>query len=185
VRRAKPYPRRPYGGPFQTIIARGVARSQEAAIETTHRFRPSYIETRWRITRRRRRGRLTVDVLFPSWGHKASIEAVLLDGRRITLAEKGSSPRVVRARDVAYYYLAGEDSGYVVVPIGTPAAGLAHVMRPKRQASAPRPGPTLAVQIARQGRFRRTSLAARIAPAASADQAATVAKRLRGRGRRR
>ena len=94
----------------------------------------------------------------------------------------------MRARDVAYYYLAGEDSGYVVVPIGTPAGGLAHILRPKRQSSAPRPGPTLAVQIVRQGRFHRTGLAARIAPATGTEQAAEVARRLRGptrRGKRR
>ena len=184
VHRAKPYPRRPYGGPFQTIVARGTSHSAEAAIQTVHRFSPSYIETHWRITRRKRRGRLTVDVLFPSWGRKAKIEAVLIDGRRVTLAQRGISPRVVRARDVAYYYLAGEDSGYVVVPIGTPAGGLAHVLRPKRQSSAPRPGPTLAVQIVRQGRFHRTGLAARIAPAASTDEATDVARRLRGPSRR-
>ena len=38
----------------------------------------------------------TVDVLFPSWGKRARIEAVLRDGRRVTLAEKGVRPRRVR-----------------------------------------------------------------------------------------
>jgi hypothetical protein len=183
VRHAKPYPRRPYGGPFETIVARGRSQSREVTVETVHRFKRSYIETRWKVTRRRR-GRLTVDVLFPSWGRRAQIEAVLLDGRRITLAQKGISPRVIPARDVAYYYLAGEDSGYVVVPIGAPAGGLAHILRPKPQSSAPKPGPTLAVQIVRQGRFKRTGHAARIAPAASAEQAAAAASRLRSGGKR-
>jgi hypothetical protein len=184
VLRAKPYPRRPYGGPFETIVARGRSRSAEASVETVHRFKSSHIQTRWKITRRRR-GRLTVDVLFPSWGKDAQIEAVLLDGRRITLAQKGISPRVVRARDVAYYYVAGEDSGYVVVPIGVPARGLAHIVSPKRQSSAPRPGPTLAIQIVRHGRFHRIGLAARIAPAGTAEQAADAAKRLRSAAKRR
>jgi hypothetical protein len=183
VLRAKPYPRRPYGGPFETIVARGHSQSAEASVETVHRFKSSHIQTRWKITRRRR-GRLTVDVLFPSWGRDAQIEAVLLDGRRVALAQKGISPRVVRARDVAYYYVAGEDSGYVVVPIGVPARGLAHIVRPKRQSSAPRPGPTLAIQIVRHGRFHRIGLAARIAPAATAEQAADAAKRLRSGGKR-
>jgi hypothetical protein len=183
VLRAKSYPRRPYGGPFETIVARGRSQSSNAAVETVHRFKRSYIETRWKVTRRRR-GRLTVDVLFPSWGRDAQIEAVLLDGRRITLAQAGISPRVVTARDVAYYYVAGEDSGYVVVPTGVPARGLAHIILPKRQSSAPRPGPTLAIQIIRHGRFKRTGLTARIAPAASADQAAGAAKRLGTAGKR-
>jgi hypothetical protein len=179
VRRAKPYPRRPYGGPFETIVARGRSQSAEAAVETVHRFKPSHVETRWRITRRRR-GRLTVDVLFPSWGGNARIEAVLRDGRRITLAQHGVHAREVPAREVAYYYVAGEDSGYVVVPAKTQARGRAHILRPKRQSSAPRPGPTLAIQIVRQGRFKRTSFTARIAPAATAEQAAAAARRLRG-----
>jgi hypothetical protein len=182
VRRAKAYPRRPYGGPFETVVARGRSQSAEAAVETVHRFKRSHVETRWKVTRRRR-GRLTVDVLFPSWGRNARVEAVLRDGRRITLAQKGIHPRVVRAAEVAYYYVAGEDSGYVVVPAGAPARSLAHILRPKRQSSAPRPGPTLAVQVVRQGRFKRTSFTARVAPAATAEQAAEAAKRLRGAGK--
>jgi hypothetical protein len=184
VHRAKRYPSRPYGGPFGTIVARGRSQSVEAAVETLHRFKWSHVETRWKITRRRR-GRLTVDVLFPSWGRKARIEAVLRDGRRITLAQKGAHARVVRAGDVAYYYVAGEDSGYVVVPVGAPARSLAHIVRPKRQSSAPRPGPTLAIQVVRQGRFKRTTFTARIAPAATAEQAADAARRLRGKGAKR
>ncbi len=180
VRRAKPYPRRPYGGSFQTLIARGRTQSSEVAVETIHRFKPSYIETRWKVARRRK-GRLTVDVLFPSWGRGAQIDAVLVNGVRVTLAGKGVRARRVRARDVAYFYVAGEESGYVVVPAG-PARGTAHIVRPKRQSSAPRPGPTLAIQLARHARFRRTGLSARIAPASSLEKAAVAAKRLRARG---
>ena len=178
VRRAKPYPRRPYGGPFQTLVARGRRESREAAVETVHRFKRTHIETRWTVIRRRRKGRLTADVLFPSWGRDAKIEAVLVNGRRITLAEKGVGARRAWMRDIAYFYLAGEDSGYVVV-LTDGRRGLAHILRPKRQSSAPRPGPTLALQIARQARFKRTSLTVRIAPAGGVEEAAEVAKRLR------
>jgi hypothetical protein len=183
VHRAKPYPRRPYGGAFKTIVARGRTQSSEVAVETVHRFRPTYIETRWKIAPRRR-GRLTVDVLFPSWGRAAQIEAVLRNGARVTLASKGARARRVRMRDVAYFYLAGEESGYVVVPTG-PARGTAHIVHPKRQSSAPRPGPTLAVQVVRHARFRRTGLKVRIAPAGSAARAAEVAKHLTGRTKKR
>ena len=113
---------------------------------------------------------------------------MLTNGRRITLAEKGVRARRVWMRDVAYFYLAGEDSGYVVV-LTNGRRGLAHILRPKRQSSAPRPGPTLALQIARQARFKRTSLTVRIAPAGGVEEAAEVAGRLRrarsrGRGGR-
>jgi hypothetical protein len=182
VHRAKPYPRRPYGGSFETIIARGRSHSSEVAVETVHRFKPAHIETRWKITRRRR-GRLTVDVLFPSWGEQARIEAVLIDGRRVTLVEKGVRPLRVRVRDVAYFYVAGEESGYVVVPLNA-TRGTAHILRPKKQSSAPRPGPTLALQIVRHARFHRTGLVVRIAPASSAEEAAGAAKSLRGARRR-
>jgi hypothetical protein len=183
VRFAKPYPRRPYGGAFETVIARGRSQSSAASVETVHRFKPAHIETRWKVQPKRRRKRLTVDVLFPSWGHHARVEAVLFNGARVTLAQPGAPDGSVAMRDVAYFYLAGEDTGYVVVPKG-PVRGSAHVLRPKRQSSAPRPGPTLAIQLVRHARFRRVGLTARIAPAASFDAAARVAARLRS-GRRR
>ncbi len=179
VLHAKPYPRRPDGGPFVALVARGRSLSPEAGVETVHRFTSDHVETRWKVTRRRR-GRLTVDVLFPSWGREAKIEAVLRNGRRVTLARSGARPRLVAARDVAYYYLAGEDSGYVVVLVGVPRRSVAHVLRPKRQPSAPRPGPTLAINVARHGHFKPIRMAARIAPAATSLQAADVARRLRG-----
>ena len=184
----KPYPRRPYGGAFETIVARGRSHSSEASVETVHRFKRAHIETRWKVTphRRHRRHRrrlplLTVDVLFPSWGKTAQIEAVLVNGVRFPLVRKGAPEGRVAMRDVAYFYVAGADSGYVVVPRG-PARGAAHIMHPKRQSSAPRPGPTLAIQVARQARFKRTGLTVRIAPAATVEKAAEAAKRLGARG---
>jgi hypothetical protein len=184
VKFAKPYPRRPYGGSFETVIARGRSHSSEASVETLHRFKRAHIETRWKVTPRHRKKRLTVDVLFPSWGKSARIEAVLLNGSRVALAGKDPSASRVRMRSVAYFYVAGEDGGYVVVPTG-PVRGSAHVLRPKRQSSAPRPGPTLAIQVVRHRRFRHVGLTARIAPAATAAKAAEVAGNLRSRRRRR
>jgi hypothetical protein len=183
VHYAKPYPRRPYGGSFETVIARGRSHSSAASVETIHRFKPAHIETLWKVAPKRRRRRLTVDVLFPSWGRQARVEAVLVNRTRITLAQKGLPSKRVRMRDVAYFYVAGEETGYVVVPEG-PARGTAHIIRPKRQSSAPRPGPTLAIQLVRQAKFRRTGLTVRIAPAASSEQAARAAARLGTRSRR-
>jgi hypothetical protein len=109
----------------------------------------------------------------------ASVEAILRGGRRVTLAGPGHRRRSVSLRDVVYFYLAGEDSGYVVVPTGRRPRATVHILRPTAQSSAPRPGPTLAVQLAQAKRFRRLGLSARIAPAGSRADAAKVARRLR------
>jgi hypothetical protein len=174
VRRAQQYPTRPYAGSFETLMARGRHESQEAAVETTHKFRTDSIETRWKITRRERQ-RYTADVLFPSWGRDATIEAVLRDGNRKTLIAPGVPRARVQMRNVRYFYLAGKEAGYVVLPFGR--RGAAHVLRPKPQGGAPDPGPTLAVQLAARSNFKRLDFAVRIAPAinaAAAEQVATA-----------
>ena len=183
VETAEPYPTRPYAGPFETLVATGRTQAREVVVDTTHRFTPTYIETRWSVARRMR-ARYTVDVLFPSWGKSATVEAVLRGGRRVTLAKPGRKRREIALRDVVYFYLAGEETGYVVVPTGHRPHAKAHILRPRPQSSAPRPGPTLALQLAHGKRFRRLGLAMRVAPAASRQEAAQAARRLRQAGRR-
>ena len=100
-------------------------------------------------------------------------------GRRVVLAQANAKRRKVSLRDVVYFYLAGEETGYVVVPTGKRPRATAHILKPGAQSSAPRPGPTLAVQLSRGRRFRRLGLAARIAPAGSRQEAARIARRLR------
>ena len=131
VRAAKPYPKRPYGGPFETVVARGRAVAPEVMVETTHRFERDWIQTAWRITRRVR-GRYTVDVLFPSWGKNATVEAILAGGKRVTLAGPGKPRRKVSLAKVAYFYVAGEDSGYVMLPVEHRPKAVAHVAAPAR-----------------------------------------------------
>ena len=126
-------------------------------MDTTHTFSANHVETRWAIARRIR-ARYTVDVLFPSWGKSARVEAVLRGGRRVTLAQLKAKRRDVSLRDVVYFYLAGEETGYVVVPIGQRPRATAHILKPRAQSSAPRPGPTLAVQLAHGRQFRRLGL---------------------------
>jgi hypothetical protein len=184
VELAQKYPVRPYAGPFQTLSVQGRTDSDEVVVETTHRFSEAAIETWWSIARRRR-ARYTVDVLFPSWGRRAAVVAILRGGRRVVLAAPGKRRRSVSLRDVVYFYVAGEDSGYVVVPVGKRPRATAHILRPKAQSSAPRPGPTLAVQLAQGKRFRRLGLGVRIAPALGAQEAAKAARRLRRAPRRR
>ncbi|HET8951087.1 MAG TPA: hypothetical protein VFN44_11270, partial [Solirubrobacteraceae bacterium] len=70
---------------------------------------------------------------------------------------------------VRYFHLAGPRGGYVLVLTG---AGRARARRVARQASAPRPGPTLLVTMP------GLTLRARIAPADTPERAAEVAAQL-------
>jgi hypothetical protein len=183
VRRAHRYPSRPYAGDFGSLVARGRVQSLEAAVEATHRFRAKSIETRWKIVRRRR-GRYSVDVLFPSWGRRATVQAVLRHGGRVVLAAPDTPRRRVRMKNVAWFHLAGEETGYVVVPLGH-RRGTARIVKPKAQAAAPEPGPTLAVELAQRAKFRRLDFAVAIAPASSPEEAEQIARRLSRSSRRR
>jgi hypothetical protein len=51
-------------------------------------------------------------------------------------------------------------------------------MRPAPQSSDPRPGPTLAIQIARAERFNRAALSVRLMPVHNEQEAAAAAARL-------
>ena len=51
-------------------------------------------------------------------------------------------------------------------------------MRPAAQSSDPKPGPTLAIQIARAQRFNRASLSVRLMPVHDEQEAAAAAARL-------
>jgi hypothetical protein len=179
VRRAREYPSRPYAGSFETLTARGRHESLEVAVETIHRFKRDWIETRWKITRRKRQ-RYTADVLFPSWGGGATIEAILFDGTRKALAAPGLPRLRAQLRNVRYFYVAGKESGYVVLPFGR--RGAARILKPKRQAGAPDPGPTLAIELAHRAKFKRLDFAARVAPAASPEAAEQVAVALGSAG---
>jgi hypothetical protein len=175
VRRAQNYPSRPAAGSFETLVARGRHESLEAAVETTHTFKRDHVQTRWKIARRKRQ-RYTVDVLFPSWGRSAKIEAILLDGSRKVLAQSGlRSPRA-QLRNVRYFYIAGKETGYVVVAPGR--RGAAHIFKPKRQGAAPEAGPTLALELVHRQKIKSLEFTALVAPASSPEAAERVAQSL-------
>ena len=85
------------------------------------------------------------------------VVAVLRDGSRVSVRSRS----VALAR-VARFEVASRRSGYVVVPLRRPAGAVARVMLPSRQSSAPDPGPTLAVELARGASWRRARFAVRI-----------------------
>jgi hypothetical protein len=170
----RPYPSRPYAGPFKTLVARGYTGSSNVAVQTTHWFEPSSLETRWEITTAMST-RYWVQVLFPTWGRTAVAEAVLTTGATVFPA---ADPQL-KLSMVAYFYLAGKDSGYVVVPVGGSGDEVVRIVAPRPQLAAPTPGPTLLIELSGGLRFKRLTFAVRIAPASSRPDAVGIARQLR------
>ena len=104
----------------------------------------------------------------------ASVVAVLRDGERVTVGS-----RLIPLSTVAYLWVRSERSGYVVVPASRPAGAGVHALRVSAQSSDPRPGPTLAIQIARAQRFSRAALSVRLMPVHDEQEATAAAARLR------
>ena len=115
---------------------------------TSHRFTAEFIETSWSLHRRAGHGRYTVAVRFPSWGAGATIEAVLRDGSRIAVGSER-----LPLGEIDHFLVRSEFSGYVVELRDQPANGTARSARPAAQSSAPDPGPTLVVELARNSRL--------------------------------
>ncbi|HEY6890385.1 MAG TPA: hypothetical protein VI300_21455 [Solirubrobacter sp.] len=157
------YPRLPYAGAFKAVRVRGTARAGGVAIQTTHRFEATYVETVWRVSGASGK---TIDALFPSWGAGAKVTAVNARGERRAVGRGGIS-----LSDVAWFHLESERTGYVVVIEGGKSAT---AIRPSAQSSAPKPGPTLTV------RARGTTITARLAPAKTVDEARAIAAQLIG-----
>jgi hypothetical protein len=81
-------------------------------------------------------------------------------------------------KKVRYFYLAGKETGYVIVPFGR--RGAARILKPKRQGGAPDPGRRSRSRSPIRAKFKRLDFAARIAPSGSpeaADQIAQTAER--------
>jgi hypothetical protein len=87
----------------------------------------------------------------------------------------------VRLAEVAYFHVVSEqpETGYVIVPRRFPAGARTAVARPSAQSSAPKPGPTLVLELERASRsFRTATLQVAMAVAATASDARSVARAL-------
>jgi hypothetical protein len=156
VRPPRPYPRAPYAGAFRAVTARGVVSRGGIRVRATHRFGAATIESRWRVTCAGR-CRYRVRVQFPT-PRGAAIDAIRRDGTRVRLKPGGAR---VRLADVAAVRLG---RGYTLVPLSRSRGATLVAVRVRRQATNPRPGPTLRVDLVRRGRFHKRSLGARIVP---------------------
>jgi hypothetical protein len=162
ARALRPYPARPYGGPFRTLEARGSVRRGGVRVRTRHRFERAAIETTWRVTCRARCGGRNVAAYFPTWGRGARIEAVLRDGTRVRLARAGVSARSLpRLGEIATLTFGRPGAGgYRLRPLRGPAGATLRVVRPRRRRTNPHPGPSLVIRLGAASR----SLTVRIEP---------------------
>jgi len=167
------YPSHAYAGRFSDLVCEAATRGRSASIVSHHRFVPEFVESRWSLVPHRRTSH-TVRLTFPTWGKRATITAVLRDGRRLEVGKAR-----IPVRDVAWFHIAGADRGYVVVPMSPRLTGLARILRPERQGSAPHPGPTLVLELLAHRRLRKLTATVRYAPVKSAADAERVASKLR------
>ncbi|MDA0137727.1 hypothetical protein OJ962_09475 [Solirubrobacter sp. CPCC 204708] len=153
----------PHAGPFTSLRVRGKVERNGITITTTHRFAASYIETAWDVDGASGK---RVEVVFPSWGSKATVSAVDRSGARRAVTG------TLSLDDIEWFHIESEHSGYVVVIRSGATKATASTRAVAAQSSAPNPGPTLAV------RASGSSIVARVAPAPTAAQAESIAARL-------
>jgi hypothetical protein len=168
------YPEHPYAGPFETIAAQGAVRAGSVEIRVAHRFTTGHIQTTWTFAAAAG-GSRSVEVNFPSTGPGVHISAVLRDG---THTGVGRRTRIAVSR-LAYVYVRGATSGYVIVPSKAPAGAVLTAAAVARQPSSPRADDSARIELATRTQRRGLSLTARYAPARDAAEAARVAARLR------
>jgi hypothetical protein len=149
-------PLRAFAGPFESLRVTGKRQGGGAAARSTYTFRRSSITGAWQV-RSTTKARRSAEALFPSTGgERAAVWALLRDGSAVPLAAR----RAVRG--VAAFYVQSEKSGYVVQPLDRVKGATASTVMPKRQSSAPDPGPTLSIRLTGRLRGRAVHFSARI-----------------------
>jgi hypothetical protein len=137
----------PFAGRFRVLRAGGRVTGGGVSARSTYTFRRREIVGEWtvRSTTKRRR---SAEALFPSTGgERAAVWALLRSGEAVQLT--ASRP----VRGVAAFWVQSERSGYVVEPLDRVKGSTASLIQPRRQPSAPDPGPTLSIRLT--GRLRR------------------------------
>jgi hypothetical protein len=152
-------PLRAFAGPFKSLRVTGVRRAGGVEARSTYSFRRGSIVGAWSVrasTSRRR----SAEALFPSTGGpRAAVWALLRDGRAVPL----SARRPVQG--VAAFWVQSERSGYVVEPRDRVNGATASTVMPRRQPSAPDPGPTLSIRLTGRLRERAVRFSALLVPA--------------------
>jgi hypothetical protein len=163
-------PLQPFAGRFRTLGVTGTASGAGVSARSTYSFRRNSIFAEWSV-RTRTTARRTAETLFPSTGgSRAAVWAILRSGAVVKLEDR------ITVRGVAAFWVQSERAGYVVVPRDRVKGAVAMIIQPKRQASAPDPGPTLAIRLTNRLRKRTVHFSARIAPARDLEGARQAAR---------
>ena len=152
-------PLRAFAGPFDVLRVTGVRRGGGVEARSTYTFRRGSIVGAWSVRANTSRRR-SAEALFPSTGGaRAAVWTLLRDGRAVPL----SARRPVEG--VEAFWVQSERSGYVVEPRDRVKGATASTVMPKRQPSAPDPGPTLSIRLTGRLRERPVRFSALIVPA--------------------
>jgi hypothetical protein len=151
-------------GSFKRLTAIGTIRAGRVRVTTTHTFRPASIDERWDV--RCRRGGCAgydVDVLLPTWGETARVDA---HTRAAAIPLSGPGAVAVPLEGVGRIELGmSPGSGYAVTDLrAAPGALLVPSGAPRPQRTVPHPGPGVAVRILQDGRLTHATLAATLHP---------------------
>jgi hypothetical protein len=155
-------PDRPFAERFSRLRTAGVVERGKLTGRSEYEFLRNQIQAQWTLRAKDRR-RHTVEVHFPSWrgdSGTAAVTAVLAGGERVFLGPES----VVGLSGVERFEIASAKAGYLVMPVDRPRGAVARVVQSRNQASEPRPGPTLAVQLAHRARVKTSAFRARIVP---------------------
>jgi hypothetical protein len=160
-------PLRPFAGPFDVVKVTGRARSADADARSTYTFRRNWILGEWTVQAVKRKRVRSAEVLFPSTGGtSAAVWAVLKGG--IVVPVTAARP----VKGVRGFWVQSAHSGYAVIPVDRVKGSVASIIQPKRQPSAPFPGPTLSIRLTdRLQKKHPVRFAARIVVARDIDAA--------------
>ncbi|HEX5620988.1 MAG TPA: hypothetical protein VFX51_21375, partial [Solirubrobacteraceae bacterium] len=159
-------PLHPFAGPFTSLRVTGMARGNGASVRSTYTFRRKEIVGDWTVRASTRNPR-SAEVLFPSYGgDQAAVWAILQSGEAVKL-ETARPLQGIRG-----FWIQSAKTGYAVFPLDRVKGSAVKIIQPKKQASAPNPGPTLSVFLTRRvTRKRPVVFSAKLAIARSVDEA--------------
>jgi hypothetical protein len=159
-------PLRPFAGPFKVVTVTGRTRDADADARSTYTFRRASILGEWTVRAVRKRPR-SAEILFPSTGGSSAAVWAVLQGGTVVPVTAARPVRGVRG-----FWVQSAHSGYAVVPVDRVKGSTASIIQPKRQISAPDPGPTLSIRLTnRLQKKHPVRFAARIVVARDIDAA--------------
>jgi hypothetical protein len=161
VKAGRSYPEHPYAGAFEQVQCTGEVQEGDLTVRTTHTFTRDRIYTAWEIHRLDGKHRLAATVRFPSWGHGATITAVLKTGAKVTL---GKTPLPLHGISRFEIHCGEAQSGYSLELDGAPAGTSAYTAVAQTQSTNARPGPQLVVELAHGISWRELGISAELIP---------------------